>query len=236
MLHAGVVYTVPEARAPILFLTAGSYRIVSIPMLKNLAICRILRLYAIRSRSGSVPLLRYFRISADASAALNLLEKLLAPAIGTKPGFSEGKKTYDQDTLKPEELKECIVVAHRYDDREAHRPFDADEITRTREELKKEGEQIKAAIDAAQKEPVSEEQAKKLNQRSSDYNAKLDEFNLRVNTANLNAKTYNGAQKQDFAAFNDQCAGKRFYKSDLEAVRPTLEFDISGILAGKKSP
>ena len=67
-------------------------------------------------------------ISADASAALNLLEKLLAPAIGTKPGFSEGKKTYDEDTLKPEELKECILVAHRYDDREAHRPFDPDEI------------------------------------------------------------------------------------------------------------
>jgi hypothetical protein len=174
-------------------------------------------------------------ISADACAALNLLEKLLAPAIGTKPGFSEGKKTYDEDTLKPDELKECINIAHRYDDREAHRPFDAEEITKTREELKKEGEQIKAAIDAAQKEPVSEEQAKKLNQRSSEYNAKLDEFNTRVNTANLNAKTYNGAQKQDFSAFNDQCAGKRFYKSDLETVRPTLEFDISGILAGKKS-
>jgi hypothetical protein len=177
-------------------------------------------------------------ISADASAALNLLEKLLAPAIGTKPGFSEGKKSYDEDTLKPEELKECILIAHRYDEREAHRPFDPDEITKSRDALKKEGEQIKAEIDAAQdpnrKDKLSEDEAKKLNQRSTDYNAKLDEFNVRVNTANLNAKTYNGAQKQDFAAFNDECAGKRFYKSDLEAVRPTLEFDISGILAGKK--
>jgi hypothetical protein len=178
-------------------------------------------------------------ISADASAALNLLEKLLAPAVGTKPGFSEGKKTYDEDTLKPEELKECILIAHRYDDREAHRPFDPDEITKAREELKKEGDQIKAAIDAAndpkRQEPLSKEEADKLNKRSTEYNAKLDEFNVRVNTANLNAKTYNGAQKQDCAAFNDQCAGKRFYKSDLEAVRPTLEFDISPILAGKKS-
>ena len=174
-------------------------------------------------------------ISADACAALNLLEKLLAPAIGTKPGFSEGKKTYDEDTLKPEELKECIVIAHRYDDREAHRPFDPDEITKARDDLKKEGDQIKAEIEAAQKNPVSEEQAKKLNQRSTEYNVKLDEFNLRVNTANLNAKTYNGAQKQDFTAFNNECAGKRFYKSDLETVRPTLDFDISPILAGKKS-
>jgi hypothetical protein len=82
-------------------------------------------------------------ISADASAALNLLEKLLAPAVGTKPGFSEGKKTYDEDTLKPEELKECILIAHRYDEREVHRPFDPDEITKAREDLKKEGEQIK---------------------------------------------------------------------------------------------
>lgn len=187
-----------------------------------------------RAWLGAAMLVSGLLISADASAALYLLEKLLAPAVGTKPGMNEGKKTYDEDTLKPEELTECVVIAHRFDEREAHKPLDVEEITKRRDELNKSGALLSADIEAAKKDPITEEQAKKLNQRTNEYNAALADFNARVDTANLNVKAFNGAQRQDLNQFTELCAGKRFFKSDLDVVRPKLDFDISDILAGKK--
>ena len=173
-------------------------------------------------------------ITASANAAAGLLEKLLAPAVGTKPGFSEGKKTYDEDTLKPEDLTKCVVTAHDYDERVAHKPTEVEELGKMREELNKTAAGLKTDIEASQKNPVTEEQAEKLNARIAAYKAKEAEFNKRSDAANLNAKAYNKAVAEGLDTFRDLCAGRRFYKSDLEVIRPQLPFDISDILAGKK--
>ena len=169
-----------------------------------------------------------------ASASAGLLEKLLAPAVGTKPGFSEGKKTYDEDTLKPDELMTCVIKAHDIDERDAHKPKDIEALAAERDTLNASAVQLKKDIDAAKESPVTEEQAKKLNERIADYKAQEAAFNERSKTANINAKGFSQAQAADVNVFRDLCAGRRFYKSDLETVRPKLPFDISDILAGKK--
>jgi hypothetical protein len=168
------------------------------------------------------------------AANAGMLEKLLAPAVGTKPGFSEGKKTYDEDTLKPEELMECVIKAHDIDERDLHKPKDVDQLAKERDQLNETATKLKADIEAAKNAPIVEEQAKKLNERIADYKAKEADFNERSRTANINVTGFSKAQNADINSFRDVCAGRRFFKSDLESIRPKLPFDISDILAGKK--
>jgi hypothetical protein len=191
-----------------------------------------LRQPALRTVFGASLFLAAGFASFDASAGY--LDKLLAPAVGTKPGFSEGKKTYDEDTLKPEELKTCVIKAHDIDERAEQKTGDTENLAKQKEELSVLATSIKEAIEAAKKDAISEEQAKKLNDRVAEYKAKEAAFNAAVDAANSRSKAHAAAQNADLEQFRDLCAGRRFYKSDLESVRPTLPFDISGILAGKK--
>ncbi len=170
--------------------------------------------------------------SADASAGL--LDKLLAPAVGTKPGYSEGKKTYDEDTLKPDELSKCVITAHDFDQRTAHNPVDTEALEKERAQLSKTGQELKAAAEASAKEPLPKEEADKLKARIADYQKAADDFNTRKNAALLDDKAYRTAKNKLLAEYQDFCVGKRFWKSDLEIIRPNLPFDISGILDGKK--
>jgi hypothetical protein len=186
---------------------------------------------ALRTLFGTALFLSAGLATVDASAGY--LDKLLAPAVGTKPGFSEGKKTYDEDTLKPEELRTCVITTHDIDERAAQ-AADTEELAKQKAELNTMAVSIKESIDAAKKDPISEEQAKKLNDRVADYRAREAAFNANVDAANTRAKAHTAAQNADLEKFRNLCAGRHFYKSDLESIRPSLPFDISGILAGKK--
>jgi hypothetical protein len=171
-------------------------------------------------------------ISANASAGL--LEKLLAPAIGVKAGFSEGKKTYNEDTLKPDELMDCIIKAHDIDARSGESPEDTASIEKERVQLNEEGKALIAEIEKTKDVPLDDTGAAKLNAKKAAYVEKQQAFNARAGDVNAKALARDKAVRTEVNNFIDTCSGRRFFNSDLAAVRPKLPFDISGILAGKK--
>ncbi len=171
---------------------------------------------------------------ASANAAAGVLEKLLAPAIGTKPGFSEGKKTYDEDTLKPDELKTCIINARDIDDRAAAQAAESAALTKERDQLLQFGATVKAAVDESKKRSLTPEESAKLSADIAAYQKQETDFNAHAREANSKGPEYAKQRNAAIDAFSDLCNGKHFYKSDLNAVRPSLPFDITPILEGKK--
>jgi hypothetical protein len=171
-------------------------------------------------------------VSANASAGL--LEKLLAPAIGVKAGFSEGKKTYDEDTLKPDELMNCIIKAHDIDSRTGQTPEESAALQKERAALNEEGKALIAKIEKTKDEPLDDNGAARLNAEKEAYVEKQKAFNARAGDVNSQAQARDKAMRADINNFIDTCSGRRFFNSDLAAVRPKLPFDISDILAGKK--
>jgi hypothetical protein len=171
---------------------------------------------------------------ASANAGAGVLEKLLAPAVGTKPGFSEGKKTYDEDTLKPDELKTCIINAHDIDERAATQAADSAALTKERDQLLQFGATVKAAVEESKKRSLTPEESAKLNADIATYQKQETDFNAHAREANSKGPEYAKQRNAAIDAFSDLCNGKHFYKSDLNAVRPSLPFDITPILEGKK--
>ncbi len=170
---------------------------------------------------------------ASANASAGLLEKLLAPEVGKKPGFAEGKKNYNEDVLKPDDLKSCLVKAHDIDEQSLTKP-DTTASDQERDKLVQEGKDLAAIIAATKDKPVEEEEAKKMNARTAAYMEKQKEFNERANGANAKNQERSKAFNAAFNEYRESCSGMRYYRSDLEAVKPKLPFDIDGILQGKK--
>jgi hypothetical protein len=168
------------------------------------------------------------------NAGAGILDKLLAPAVGTKPGFSEGKKTYDEDTLKPEELKVCVINAHDIDERAAVLAADSAAITKEREQLLQFGTTVKAAVEESKKKSLTPEETAKLKADVAAYQKQEADFNTHAREANSKGQEYTKQRNAAIDAFSDACSGKHFYKSDLNAIRPSLPFDITAILEGKK--
>src|SRR5471030_3266334 len=82
---------------------------------------------------------------ASANASAGLLEKLLAPEVGKKPGFAEGKKTYNEDVLKPDDLKNCLIKAHDIDEQTLSKG-DTSASDQERDKLVQEGKDLAAII------------------------------------------------------------------------------------------
>ncbi len=168
------------------------------------------------------------------NASAGLLEKLLAPAVGTKPGFSEGKKVYDEDALKPDELKTCIINARDIDDRAAAQAAESAALTKERDQLLQFGATVKAAVDESKKRSLTPEESAKLNADIATYQKQETDFNAHAREANSKGPEYVKQRNAAIESFSDLCNGKHFYKSDLNAIRPSLPFDITPILEGKK--
>jgi hypothetical protein len=168
---------------------------------------------------------------ASANASAGLLDKLLAPVSGPAPaGFSEGKKVYNEDTFKPEELKACIIKARELDQAVSQQtPEEVAALEKERQALSAEAKELAAAAEASKDNPLPEDQAAKLNERIKVYGERQKAFNEKINAVNSKAVDKSKslvAQRNDFI---DNCSGRRIYRSDLEAIRPSLPFDISSI-------
>ena len=186
------------------------------------------------ARAVLVTLLFLLAGLASCNATAGILDKLLAPAVGTKEGFSEGKKTYDEDTLKPEELKSCVIKAHDLDAGSATWASQTAALNKERDELNQMSAAIMATIEDSKKHPLPQDEMDKLKADTADYKEKEAIFNRHVRESNAKAKDFAKEHNAAIDAFSDACAGKRFYKSDLNTVRPNLPFDITDILEGKK--
>ena len=139
---------------------------------------------------------------------------------------SEAAKTYGPNDLRPEVLTTCMISAYRLDESEAA-------LDKVAVGLEKES----ASIDKEQAALARDGKREFTEQADVDkYNAHARAQKARVAAYNAKIESYNErrvARKKGTEAFNGQCAGKRYYPSDLAAIQGQLPFDPAKYSAKK---
>jgi len=170
-----------------------------------------------------VALLAALCVAAIAAPAHAQKRGLVGALLGAGAGAakaSAGKKSYGPDTLKPEELKTCLVAAHDLDEGEPKRAaekkkLDAESAWIDREE---------ASLKADAKKPAADQS------EVDRHKARVDAYRKRLAAHNKSVASYNATLDKDKAArttFNTGCAGKSYYPSDLAAIQPQLPFSTA---------
>lgn len=149
-----------------------------------------------------------------------LVGALLGVGAGAAAGVAAKAKpnSYGPNDLRPEALRDCLNNAHRLDEGE-------EKLGASATKIKAEGKSIdaeNAALDRDGKREFTEQ-------------AEVDRYNARIRAQKARIQSFNrevGAHKEKGAAldkgiedFNRQCAGKKYYSNDLEAIRAQLNFD-----------
>ena len=155
------------------------------------------------------------------AAADGLLAAMVRDGLSTQPAGPAtdmpSARMYDAQTLNPGALKRCLVSAHALDAAEQH----IDATRRTVAALKVEADKAEARAEAATK-------AKSQRDAIADpplidaLNGKRREFLAASATFRIEIARRNEA----VAAFNRDCAGRKFYAGDLWTVRGDLPFDL----------
>ena len=120
------------------------------------------------------------------------------------------ERRYDVVTLRPADLKSCLVDAYSIDTSDAL--FDA-----MRPKLEEEREELKKLRDEARGKPSTETAAAeaKLKARAQAFNAKV---------AALNSEVAYAQEARD--RFSRNCKGRRYYFEDLSQVRNELPVEV----------
>lgn len=152
---------------------------------------------------------------------LGALASLLLPAANAQARVKvrlrgaglPGRGSYGPDVLKLDELEQC--VKSEKDINASSDTLDAAEValrkrTSEIERLDQEIDRSAAQLDRTDQAAINNHNAKvqKYQTLVKDYNAQIASFNSR-------ADTYNAQLRQ----FNSNCANKKYYESDMQAVR-----------------
>jgi len=158
-------------------------------------------------------------IRMDARACLLSALALLAPApaaagvLSTMTGASApagAERRYDTVTLRPADLKSCLVDVYSIDVADALFDSQRPAVEQEREELRK-------LRDAAGAKPSTETAAV-----AAELRARAQAFNARV--AMLNSRVAYAQEARD--RFSRNCKGRRYYFEDLHLVRDELPREI----------
>jgi hypothetical protein len=155
--------------------------------------------------------------AAALAAALFAAGAAQAGVFGTMTGASAPPGTerkYDAVTMKPAELKSCVVDAYSIDTADAL--FEA-----MRPKIEEERAELHRLREAAQGKPTSESAASEAELR-----AKARMFNAKV--AALNGQVAYATEARD--RFSKTCKGRKYYFEDLRAVRGDLPVEIREIV------
>jgi len=140
-----------------------------------------------------------------------------AGVFGTMTGASappSAERRYDAVTIKPEDLKSCLVDAYSIDVADAL--FEAE-----RPRIEEERAELQRLREAARGKPTTAGAASEAQLR-----AKAQVFNARV--AALNSRVAYAQDARD--RFSKACKGRKYYFEDLAAVRGALPAEIAAIL------
>lgn len=153
-----------------------------------------------------------------------LVGAMIGGAAGHGAAAATGRKTYDERTLRPEQLKACLVSANEID--AAGEALDADRasIEQRRAALRDADEALRAdagrpPAQRASREPI-DARRRALQAQGKALNGDIETFNAKL-----------AAVRPQQQAFATGCAGKRFYPSDLAGVAPSLPFDVAAYTA-----
>ncbi|MDH4183284.1 MAG: hypothetical protein OEV92_03610 [Nitrospinota bacterium] len=128
-----------------------------------------------------------------------------------------GNKIYNEKTLRPEELKNCLVMEKKI-------KLQADELAKARGKLDEE----KAKIEMENKR--IQEKKKKLDRKNAadvrDFNKAVADLNKRIDKHGAAAKKYNESaqgQREMAKRYNTECSSKSYYDSDMKEAQKSLE-------------
>ena len=140
-----------------------------------------------------------------------------AGVFGTMTGASApagAERKYDAVTMKPAELKSCVVDAYSIDTTDAL-------FEMMRPKIEEERAELQRLREAAQGKPTSASAASEAELR-----AKAQVFNAKV--AALNGQVAYASEARE--RFSKTCKGRRYYFEDLSAVRGELPAEIRDIV------
>jgi hypothetical protein len=153
--------------------------------------------------------MRLFLLAAALAAAASVHAGVLSTMTGAKAPAGDDRK-YDPLTLKPAELKSCLVDAYSIDAADALFEAERPRVEEEREELKK-------LREASLAKPSSSTVAAdaELRERSRAFNTKIASLNSRV------------AYAQDARdRFSKHCKGRRYYADDFTMARRALPVEV----------
>ncbi len=160
------------------------------------------------------------RIPLACIVATLLAGPVHAGVFGTMTGASappSGERKYDAATLKPADLKSCLVDAYSIDTSDAL-------FEMLRPKIEEERAELERLREAARGKPTNESAAAEtaLRVKAQAFNAKVSALNGRV------------AYAQDARdRFSKTCKGRKYYYEDIEAVRSELPPEIAAIFPAK---
>jgi hypothetical protein len=158
--------------------------------------------------------MRLLLIAAALAAAASAQAGVLSTMTGAKAPPGDERK-YDPLTLKPAELKSCLVDAYSIDVADALFEAERPRVEEEREELKKLRE---ASLAKPSSSAVAADTELRLKSRA--FNAKIAALNSRV------------AYAQDARdRFSRTCKGRRYFFEDLAAVRRELPVEVRQAIA-----
>ena len=146
---------------------------------------------------------------------------LVGALLGVGAGAAAAKakpNSYGPNDLRPEALRDCLNNAHRLD-------VDEEKLSASATRVKAEGKSLDAENAALERDGKREftEQAEvdRYNARIRAFKTRVDSFNRELAAHKEKAAGYDSVSD----AFNKQCAGKKYFSSDLAAIRSQLNFD-----------
>lgn len=159
---------------------------------------------------------------ASAQKKRGLVGALLgAGAASATAAASGARKEYGPNDLRPDALKSCLVAAYEIDQGEDRLEQVETRLTREQAAIAKE----RSALERLERDAKD----RMLEQAEVDqYNARVRRFDARVRAFNSNVEEYRkqrGAMSAKIDGFNKDCAGKKYYVSDLATIRDQLPFD-----------
>lgn len=154
--------------------------------------------------------------TADARPG-SLVGALVGGAAAPVSAALGGRRSYDANTLRPEQLRLCLVSAHEIDEGGGRLDADRTSIERRATELHAAFDSLRA--DAARpgaKRAAIEQRSKALVQAEQALKVDIDAYNGALQALRARQQT-----------FRTGCVGKRYHRADVVDLAPSLPFDVA---------
>jgi hypothetical protein len=121
--------------------------------------------------------------------------------------------------LRPTELKNCLITAHRLDLQDEELDFQRAQVDLENDSLSR----IEDQLNRDSQIPVSNQfELEEINQRIGMYNARLRTQNYTVRLYNQRVE----AHSNEIGSWNRTCGDHKFYVYDLDNIKADLPFGI----------
>jgi hypothetical protein len=147
------------------------------------------------------------------------LEPVSPAALGKSGTAKPSERDYSSSILRPTQLKDCLLAAHRLDFVDEELEFQSTKVDSENDSIAR----TKFQLEQDTPNPVSTQFA------LDEINRRIEMFNARVRTQKYAIDIYNQrvqAHSGEIMSWNSTCADHRFYLYDLNSIKADLPFSI----------